>query len=193
MRIRRTVGMVVVLAIVWATVGASLAFGDASTDEKLKTAIEKRLRMDDRIDWEVLDVEVQNGQAILYGEVRTPEERGLAAEVATTVPGIKGLTNSILVEPALSPDHKLTKAIWEAWRTVPVLRDNDTLRVSVKHAVAKLRGNVENSLQKKAADDAAASVPGVKVLSRIQVKADTTGLKDKGTEKMREEGVQAIP
>jgi osmotically-inducible protein OsmY len=139
--------------------------------------------MDDRIDWEVLDVVVQDGQATLYGEVLMPEEKGYAAAVATTVPGIKGLTNSILVEPALSPDHKLTKAIWQAWRTVPVLRDNDTLRVSVQHAVAKLRGNVEDSLQKKAADDAAASVPGVrKVVSQIRVKLDTTGLKDKGTE-----------
>src|SRR5207249_11547571 len=139
--------------------------------ETIKTKIEERLRMDSRLDWEVLEVEVNRGEATLYGEVRTPEEKGLAALIATTVPGVKGLTNSIIVEPALSPDHKLTNAIWNAFRTTPALQRNDTLKVSVKDAVAKLRGTVEGSLQKEAAEKAAASVPGVaKVVSLIEVK-----------------------
>ena len=164
-------------------------------DETIKSKVEERLRMDDRLDWEVLEVEADHGHVTLYGEVRTPEEKGLAALIATTVPGVKGLTNSIIVEPALSLDHKLTNAIWNAFRTVPVLERNDTLKVSVKDAVAKLRGTVEGRLQKEAAEKAAASVPGVaKVVSLIEVKQRSPeDLTEKGRVKMREEGVQAVP
>jgi len=91
------------------------------TDEAIRAKIEKRLLMDDRIAWELLQVEVNQGHAILYGEVRTPQEKGLASLIASTVPGVKGLTNSIIVEPAVTKDHKLTEAIWNVLRGVPVL------------------------------------------------------------------------
>jgi len=91
------------------------------TDEAIRSRIEKRLLLDERIDWELLQVEVNQGHAILYGEVRTPQEKGLAALIASTVPGVKGLTNSIIVEPAVTKDHKLTEAIWNVLRGVPVL------------------------------------------------------------------------
>ena len=92
--------------------------GDPQSDQRLsdqvvKTKIEERLRMDDRIDWELLDVTVKHGHATLYGEVWTDQERGMAAMIASTVRGVEGLANSIIVEPALARDHKLTKAIWK--------------------------------------------------------------------------------
>ncbi len=75
------------------------------TDEAIRANIEKRLLMDERIDWELLQGEVNQGHAILYGEVRTPQEKGLASLIASTVPGVKGLTNRIIVEPAMAKDH----------------------------------------------------------------------------------------
>src|SRR5438132_9030726 len=65
-------------------------------DETVKSKIEKRLRMDDRLNWELLDVSVEHGRVTLYGEVKTPQEKGLAALLASGIPGVEGVTNSIL-------------------------------------------------------------------------------------------------
>src|SRR5437879_6930016 len=144
--------------------------GQPQTDEAIRSRIEKRLLLDERIDWELLQVEVNEGHAILYGEVRTPEEKGLAALLASMVPGVKGVSNSVIVEPAFTRDHKLSKAVWNVLRGVPVLSGNDTLKVNVKNAVVKLEGVVERSLQKEAAEKAVSSVPGVAtVINLIEV------------------------
>ena len=140
------------------------------TDDAIRAKIEKRLLTDVRINWELLQVEVNHGNVTLYGEVRTPQEKGLAAVIASTVPGVKGLTNSIIVEPAMTKDHKLANAIWNVLRGVPVLSGNDTLKVNVKNAVVKLEGVVERSIEKEAAETAVASVPGVAtVINLIEV------------------------
>lgn len=149
--------------------------GPLQIDEAIRAKIEKRLLMDDRIDWELLQVEVNQGHATLYGKVKTPQEKGLAALIASTVAGVKGLTNSIIVEPAMTKDHKLAKAVWNMLRGVPALSENDTLRVGVKNAVVKLEGSVEETVQKKAAEKAAASVPGVAtVINLIAVKKEAS-------------------
>src|SRR2546428_3793884 len=166
------------------------------TDEAIRAKIEKRLLMDDRIDWELLQVEVNQGHAILYGEVRTPQEKGLAALIASTVPGVKGLTNSIIVEPAMAKDHKLAKAIWNVLRGVPVFSGNGTFKVSVKNAVVKLEGVVERSIEKAAAEKAVASVPGVvTVINLIEVHsaAPVGNISEKVRERMLQEGVEVQP
>lgn len=163
------------------------------TDEVIRMRIEKRLRMDSRIDWELLQVEIMQGNATLYGEVRTAEEKGLAALIASTVPGVRGLTNSIIVEPAATLDHSLSKAIWRVLRGVPTLNGTDTLRIKVKHGVVKLEGSVARSIQREAAEKAVQSVPGVAtVINLIEVNGKAYD-ENTGREKMLQEGVQAQP
>jgi len=165
-------------------------------DEIIRSQIEKRLRMDDRIAWELLRVEIVDGHATLYGEVRTPEEKGLAALIASTVPGVRGLTNSILVEPATTRDHSLSKAVWNVLHGVPTLSANDTLRVNVKNAVVKLEGSVAHAVQREAAEKAAQSVPGVAiVINLIEVNRTASGenILENGREKMLQEGVEVQP
>lgn len=166
------------------------------TDEAIRSSIENRLFLDERIDWELFQVGVNQGHAVLYGEVRTPQEKGLAALIASTVPGVKGLTNSIIVEPAMTKDHKLANAIWNVLRGVPVLSGNDTLKVNVKNAVVKLEGVVERSIEKEAAEKAVASVPGVAtVINLIEVHstASTGNISQKVRERMLQEGVEVQP
>ena len=165
-------------------------------DEIIQSNIEKRLLLDERIDWELLQVEVNHGHAILYGEVRTPQEKGLAALIVSTVPGVKGLTNSIIVEPAMTKDHKLANAVWNVLKDVPALSGNDTLKVNVKNAVVKLEGVVERSIEKEAAENAVASVPGVAtVINLIEVHstASAGNISDKVRERMLQEGVEVQP
>ena len=168
--------------------------GDSSqTDENLQAQIEERLRSDGRIDWEALDVQVNRSEVILYGEVQTKDQKGLASLIVSTVPGVEGITNSIIVEPGpYTKDHGLQKAIWQSIRSVDALRQQThRLKVQVKNQIATLSGSVEQSLQKEAAEKAAKTVPGVEnVINVIQVlHLERSGER----EKLREQGIQQLP
>src|SRR5207244_1877709 len=197
----------VALAIVVGMSGAA-AFGDeeplsadpaiqtvadqAQSDEQVQSRVEERLRTDGRIDWEALAVDVRKGRVTLYGEVETQDQKGMASLIASTVPGVVGLTNSIIVDIAHSKDYHLQKAVWSALRDVDALRQQtSTLRIRVNNAVATLSGSVEQSLQKKAAAKAAQSVPEVeKVVNAIQVRKASTQTE---REKLSKEGLQQVP
>ncbi|HEY3196698.1 MAG TPA: BON domain-containing protein [Nitrospirales bacterium] len=193
--------VVVALSVLLAALGGlSRAATDEQSDQRvsdatLKSKIEERLRMDDRIDWELLDVTVEHGHATLYGEVWTDQERGMAAMIASTVPGVEGLANSIIVEPALAKDHKLTKAIWKTLRSVPTLEGNNTLKVRVNSAMVILEGTVDHPIQKLAAERATGTVPGVASVINLIVVDDKKpeDHSEKGRDKMLQEGVQLMP
>jgi osmotically-inducible protein OsmY len=75
-----------------------------SSDEQIQSKLELALRLDGRINWQLLAIRVQEGKVDLMGEVRTPEEKGLATEIASTVDGVKTITNRIIVTPDLPPE-----------------------------------------------------------------------------------------
>lgn len=137
-------------------------------DEILQSKVEQQLRLDDRVDWELLKVKVEQGDVTLFGKVATPEEKGWAESIAGSVPGVKGLTNLILVVPALEPDHRIKMHVRQAFKNTNALQGNDTLRISVENGVVKLQGDVRGRMEETAALRAAESVPGVQnVISEL--------------------------
>jgi osmotically-inducible protein OsmY len=176
-----------------ATIAIESNADQSEADENLRYRIEERFRTDDRLDWEVLDVQVTRGEVTLYGEVQTEDQKGLASLIATTVPGVVGIRDSIIVEPGpYTTDHGLQKAIWTNLRSVDALRQQtNRLKVQVKNQVATLSGSVEQSLQKEAAMKAAEAVAGVqKVINVIQVRhLDAVGER----EKLRQHGIEQVP
>ncbi|MGH7184143.1 MAG: BON domain-containing protein [Nitrospiraceae bacterium] len=171
---------------------AQLIAEQAQSDEQVKYKVEEQLRTDGRIDWEVLDVDVQRGQVTLYGEVLTEDQKGLASLIASTVPGVRKLANRIIVDKPISGDYRLRKAVWSALRDVDALRgQTQTLRVLVENAVATLSGSVEQPLQKVAAMKTAQSVQGVHQV----VNAITVQPRPLQTERdtLRKEGVELMP
>lgn len=161
----------VLLWIVVATPAALFAAAESGmSDEIIQSKVELQLREDGRINWEVLRVNVDKGNVTLFGEVASPEEKGWAETIAGTVPGVHSVRNSIIVEPALAPDHKIRRDVWEAFKQTPALERNPTLRISVHQAEVTLKGDVLNDLSKKAAEKAAENVHGVKkVINHLQV------------------------
>jgi osmotically-inducible protein OsmY len=171
---------------------AQLIVDPAQSDEQVKYNVEERLRTDGRIDWEVLDVDVQRGQVTLYGEVLTEDQRGLASLIASTVPGVRELANRIIVDRAISGNYRLRKAVWSALRNVDALREHTrTLRVLVENAVVTLSGSVEQPLQKEAAGKAAQSVQGVhKMINAIKVQPRPVQTE---RDTLRKQGVELMP
>jgi osmotically-inducible protein OsmY len=137
-------------------------------DEILLSKVEQQLRLDDRVDWELLKVKAEQGEVTLFGKVATLEEKGWAESIAGSVPGVKGLTNLILVVPALEPDHRIKMHVRQAFKNTNALQGNDTLRISVENGVVKLQGDVRGRMEETAALRAAESVPGVQnVISEL--------------------------
>src|SRR6266487_6084783 len=143
--------LVAVLVLLGSAVEQNAAGAQRKTDphmadEIIQSKVEEQLRLDDRVDWELLKVRVEQGQVTLFGKVATPEERGWAEKIAGSVPGVKGLTDLILVEPALEPDHRIRTNVRQALKNVNALQGNNTLRISVENGVVKLQGDVRGRI-----------------------------------------------
>lgn len=84
------------------------AMESRNSDYEIKSRIEKRLRLEDDIQWSNLSVHVNEGHVILNGIVSTLEDKALASKLATTVPGVTELENRILLDSRVS-HHETTK------------------------------------------------------------------------------------
>jgi len=80
-------------------------------DQVIQLNVEKRLRLDDRIAWGSLVVHVQQKKVLLFGEVRTVEEKGLATGIASAIPGVQALYNKIIVDPNLPIGSDSSKGV----------------------------------------------------------------------------------
>ncbi len=146
--------------------GAELTMADEIVQSKVVLQLEE----DGRINWEELRVMVDQGHVTLFGEVASPEEKGWAETIASTVPGVHSIRNDVIVDVAHSPDYKIRLAVWDALKQTPALERNPTIKVSVRQAAVTLKGDVLDDLSKKAAEKATEGVSGVKnVINRLQV------------------------
>lgn len=162
----------VVLCIGTVTSATTFAATESNhmSDETIQSKIELQLREDGRINWEVLRVNVDKGNVTLFGEVASPEEKGWAETIVSTVPGVRSVRNNVIVDKALAPDYKIRRDVWEAFKQTPALENNPTVRISVRKAEVTLKGDVLDDLSKTAAVRAAEGVHGVKkVINHLQV------------------------
>lgn len=67
-------------------------------DEILANTLKQKLRMDRRINWQLLEITVRQGHVKLFGAVKTPEERGLTERVVASEPGVTSVENRIIVQ-----------------------------------------------------------------------------------------------
>jgi hyperosmotically inducible periplasmic protein len=73
------------------------SLGEAVDDEKLALQVRLALALNRRLTGLNLDVSVFRGEARLQGEVKTGEQKALAASVARDVPGVSGVTDSLRI------------------------------------------------------------------------------------------------
>lgn len=86
----------------------------AVKDETLQSKVEQRLRMEGRIRWDELKVVANQGEVILYGIVKSNEERGFAEKAASTVAGVSSIVNKLIVQPSMpdpgqAPDARINE------------------------------------------------------------------------------------
>ncbi len=158
-----TLTLIVSFIVVFGLMG--LAQGQVTehrtTDGEIEGAIVHRLGMDSRVEAKAIGVTVENGHAVLFGQVDSLEERGLAAKVAMSVQGVQSLTNKLEVPPDMGKDEEITQSIKQKLHHAQLLQDN-TIHVRVNRQEVILDGTVMNHKDKRTARRLVEGTKGVR-------------------------------
>lgn len=138
------------------------------TDTDIAAAALNALKWDAFIPADKIEVTVSKGWVTLKGEVEFQFQRRDAERAIQRLAGVKGVTNLITVRPHVSPSdlkQNIEKALVRNAET-----DARRITVEVQGSKVILYGTVRSYAEKKAAEDAAWSAPGVsEVDNRIAI------------------------
>lgn len=116
-------------------------------------------------------IEVSKGRVTLRGVVESATQRDEAARAVTHIAGVTSISNLIETHPHLevTPDY-VERLIQQALEQLAEL-DAESIRVTTSDGVVRLRGSVHSFAERRAAERAAESAPGVtKVENEILVR-----------------------
>jgi len=143
------------------------------SDRGIQNEVLEALDHDSRLLPAGVGVEVRDGIVTLTGIVASCEKAEAAGEIALSVADVRDVANKLEVEGdgRGHDDTKIARTIRHAfrWNTAVPAEQIDSI---VRRGVVTLRGSVDHWCQRKAAEAAAAGVPGVaSVNNQIQLVA----------------------
>lgn len=115
-----------------------------------------------------VSVATHDGIVTLSGAVLTDAEKGLAEELASEIPGVRGIDNTINVTPALNRDLAIEKAVQAELVEDPLVHIRD-LRVRADDGVVTMEGIVSQHGEKRLARVLVARLPDVdQVIDKLE-------------------------
>ncbi|WP_296221623.1 BON domain-containing protein [Pseudomonas sp. UBA2684] len=126
-----------------------------------------------------IDVDVENGSAILTGSVETEVERELAEQVALGIEGVKKVDNQLQVDPKIEPKvsseaslaQRFDDATLAATVKSKLLWNSNTegldIKVRTESGVVSLSGNAQTPAAKELAGRLAANTDGVREVHNL--------------------------
>jgi osmotically-inducible protein OsmY len=139
-----------------------------STDTTIEEAVRRELQWDPTVTATHIDVTTRNGAVALTGNVPTYGERLAAVAAAERVYGVRAVADDIEVKlPGASAggDAEIAETILR--QLSANTRVPDTVKVEVRHGVVTLRGKVEWSYQREAAEWPIELVEGVCAVNNL--------------------------
>ena len=129
----------------------------------------------DALEWDVqvpdtkIKAAVSNGWITLQGDVEWRYQRDAAARAVRNLAGVRGVTNNIMITAKRVSSHDVSKSIKEALER-RADRTADRINVETLGSVVTLTGTVTSFGDRRAAEGAAWSAPGVSdVLDELAV------------------------
>jgi osmotically-inducible protein OsmY len=120
------------------------------------------------ISWEKIKVVVRNGWVTLEGEVEWNYQRDTAHNAVRWLKGVKGVSNLILLKPAVAPSE-VKRKIEQAFRRSAEV-DANRITVEANGSEVVLKGTVRSWAERQEAERVAWTAPGVtKVDNRLVV------------------------
>jgi hyperosmotically inducible protein len=152
-------------------------------DLEIKTLIEDTIRKNPELRDRAIELTVKDRQVSLNGAVETQKQKDLAQQLAWSVQGVAGVTNTLSVTSPLagdSPEDKLARRVeFELYSTKAF--SLNTLQIHSANGTVTLGGTVSSRAEKLLAEKIAQSVSGVRkvvndlnVIGEITEKADAS-------------------
>lgn len=128
-------------------------------DPEVADGVRAVLRRHPELDGEQISVGVHHQVVTLSGPVNSGEQRRAARRAAQSVLGVRSVIDELTVSPA--PTASQTKALLAEALGPAGAAEVDQLDIRLDGRVATLEGNVHSWYERRAAEKAARSVPGV--------------------------------
>lgn len=133
-------------------------------DGRLAEAVNAAFALDSSVPRNRINVDVMQGAVTLTGNVDWHFQADAAARDARLVPGVKAVTNALVVTPPYASAEDIRTEIARAFARNSVLRD-DSVAVSVEGGHVMLTGNVRTDGERQEARAIAWRAPGVTTVS----------------------------
>ncbi len=136
------------------------------SDAQIREDVIQEIERDPRFEPAELGVEVDDGIVTLGGTVSSYEKVLLAADIAATVGGVKGVANELILRrrgAGPADDAQIAKGVRDALRADPIVPD-DKVELIVRDGVATLGGKLAYTYQRRAAVDSARRIYGVRAV-----------------------------
>ena len=137
-----------------------LAGISARTDADIARTVENVLQWTTYLPKDSVQIKVEGGWVTLSGEVNWEYQRKAAVDAVRYLMGVKGVSDLILLKPAVSAP--LVKADIEAALKRRAQRDSNNIAVSVKGHDVTLTGSVQSWSDRDLATHTAWGTPGVR-------------------------------
>lgn len=149
--------------------------GQAANDKWLETQLETAYLFNPHLNNLSIDPEVENGDVMLTGTVRSDIDRDLAVEIAKSLDGVKSVGNSLEIkedmeDPGLpESDTDFLQKVKDATTTAQVktrLIGNENIAagdidVDTRNSVVRLSGKVRSDTERQLAEFIARNTSGV--------------------------------
>ena len=140
-------------------------------DSDIAQAVLDALKWHSAVKQEKIKVLVDSGIVTLEGEVDWEYQRDSAQIVVENLTGVRGILNSIIIKPSISPKD-IQKKISEAFQRNAIL-DSERVHVEIIGSKAIIRGKVYSWFEKNEAEKVVWTISGIdRVENKIEVDSE---------------------